>query len=723
MADNSKITLNQLKTAMIQTKNYTDEKYNTLNQQIAEILERLGILENYHKVKVYNIPRLNLTGDISAMSADVASELQCELLDVYDTPIFEGKRCKVTWQGNSSLNWPKKNFSIKLYESDGITKYKHEFFSDIGAYNSYHLKADYEDATRSRNIVSATIAESMYSKKLPTGGRSTMEGFAVQIYINDTYQGLYSWNTKQCDKVYKLDETNENHLMYRANGSNYATNMFRALSVDNREDIGDDWEDRFPGTNTAENRAKLNRLIQWVMDCENDINKFTSELEQYFDKEYLLKYTILAYVGGMWDNIANNFNLVTYDGLVWYPTFYDLDSTWGYHYASSPISTSYAFPSDYAGGNSLLFNLVMEAYKDTDLKAIYKELRAGALSYNNIVAAFDNKLAEITQDELDKDLSKWGRGGYDLAATKEWIQGRLSYVDSDIINETIAVEGITLSDHTLSLTVGNQSTLTYAINPDTANNKTVTWSTNNANCTVVDGLVTAVSEGSCVITVTANDTTNGTISDTCTVTVSAAVAPADGLLCELQASNHGSSTITWTDVSGNGNDATLVGFNDNGSEGFVDNQLVIVHGRAHYVRLNDAFKTLRDYTIELNGIFTSNSSSTIVAHRTNWNNNMLYQIYFNNATGNMIMECQKSYNIYSSYDSSSVHTIKVRIDVDNSTVIVKIDDTVVFNRTDIEFTFPNATPNLAVGSCVDAPNESCSCNINYIKVYSGDALD
>ena len=50
--------------------------------------------------------------------------------------------------------------------------------------------------------------------------------------------------------------------MYQALGSSGAC-TFGSLSVDNSEvkDAGD-WEDKFPKTNSEENRAKLNRLIQ-----------------------------------------------------------------------------------------------------------------------------------------------------------------------------------------------------------------------------------------------------------------------------------------------------------------------------------------------------------------------------------------------------------------------------------------------------------------------------
>lgn len=375
-----------------------------------------------------NIPQLYLTGNTAGMSKENKVLLDAELKDEHGNIIFTGKKAKVGWQGNSSTNWPKKNFNMSFLEADGVTKYKFQVFADVPKNDGYHFKANMEDGTRLRNSLSYRIAESMYSKKLPSGQRSTMEGHYIEIYINGEYQGFYDFNTKQHETVYGFDDTNPNHLMYRGTDNAGGSPEFRALSTNNAEDAGD-WEDKFPATNTAENRAKLNRLIQWVMNCENNPTKFTTELEQYFDKEYLIKYVIYCYVIGGQDNTGNNMNLITFDGNIWYITFYDLDATWGYDYQERLLATG-------AGLNmkkyydSLLFDLV-EANLANDIKTTYAELRRGVLSTTNILNEF-NKAYFSNMDEIEKDLAKWGTY-YDspnIAETRTWISGRMSYLDT-----------------------------------------------------------------------------------------------------------------------------------------------------------------------------------------------------------------------------------------------------------------------------------------------------
>lgn len=83
--------------------------------------------------------------------------------------------------------------------------------------------------------------------------------------------------------------------------------------------------------------------------------------------------------------------------------------------------------------------------------------------------------------------------------------------------EDIRVTGVELDKTKLSMSVGESIKLNAIIDPQNATNKNVTWTASNNNCTVVDGLVTRVAEGDCIITVTTED---GDFTASCTVTLS-----------------------------------------------------------------------------------------------------------------------------------------------------------------------------------------------------------
>lgn len=89
----------------------------------------------------------------------------------------------------------------------------------------------------------------------------------------------------------------------------------------------------------------------------------------------------------------------------------------------------------------------------------------------------------------------------------------------------VSVTGISLSSSSLSLQEGNTETLTATVTPENATNTSVTWSTSDEQvATVAEGVVTAVAEGTAIITAKTND---GGFEATCTVTVTKEIPPFD----------------------------------------------------------------------------------------------------------------------------------------------------------------------------------------------------
>ena len=87
----------------------------------------------------------------------------------------------------------------------------------------------------------------------------------------------------------------------------------------------------------------------------------------------------------------------------------------------------------------------------------------------------------------------------------------------------VSVTGVTLSQSTLSLAVGQSSFLTAIVAPSNATNKNVVWASDTPSVAyVAEGTVTAISAGTAKITVT---TIDGFKTAICTVTVTANTGP------------------------------------------------------------------------------------------------------------------------------------------------------------------------------------------------------
>ena len=129
------------------------------------------------------------------------------------------------------------------------------------------------------------------------------------------------------------------------------------------------------------------------------------------------------------------------------------------------------------------------------------------------------------QDDLTvgKDESLTIPSGANLNAN-----GKLT-VDGGTITGTVTggvtykVTGVSLDKDSLTLEAGKSDTLTATVTPDNATNQAVTWTSSNTSvATVENGVVTAVSAGEAIITVT---TADGGKTDACKVTVTAVPEP------------------------------------------------------------------------------------------------------------------------------------------------------------------------------------------------------
>lgn len=87
-------------------------------------------------------------------------------------------------------------------------------------------------------------------------------------------------------------------------------------------------------------RTAVKRLYAWIRSCVPDgatsadlstfkSEKFRDEISDYFDKAFLLTYYLWTDYFLAVDQRAKNMMLRTWDGLIWYITYYDGDTQMG----------------------------------------------------------------------------------------------------------------------------------------------------------------------------------------------------------------------------------------------------------------------------------------------------------------------------------------------------------------------------------------------------------
>ena len=147
--------------------------------------------------------------------------------------------------------------------------------------------------------------------------------------------------------------------------------------------------------------------------------------------------------------------------------------------------------------------------------------------------------------------------------------------------QTVAVESVTLNKTELTLEPSGTETLIATVKPDNATDKSVTWTTSNAEiATVADGKVTAVKEGEAIITAKAGDK-----QATCKVTVKKSAVPVQSVTLDrtsVTLEEGQTTTLTATISPNDADEQTVTWATSNAAVATVANGVVtaVVEGTA-----------------------------------------------------------------------------------------------------------------------------------------------
>lgn len=343
-------------------------------------------------------------------------------------------------QGSSSMGYYVKNMAIDIADESEIK------FGDFPTQDSFHLKKYYIDAFRGQCIVGYWLMEQVYKsrplgkqypyeynysndsvtdslgdvkKDFTTGAKCHPDGFPIIItWVNsetmeETWMGVYAWNLKKSKEIYNCDKKKAENIILDGeighdtlfNGTVNWTkfeirNPKSLIDIDGNKYNGDNPKE-LSDTDGSSKKVKdyITRLSGVVAALKESNTKET--FEKYFLVNPFIDYFLASQILYNFDGFYKNWIWVTYNGLQWTPTAYDLDSIFGQHWNG----TNVVVDSD---KNALLyddrlFNLTT-LYAD-DIKSRYKELRnSGVFTVNNILGLLNRWLNSIGYDNLVRDL-------------------------------------------------------------------------------------------------------------------------------------------------------------------------------------------------------------------------------------------------------------------------------------------------------------------------------
>lgn len=359
-----------------------------------------------------DIPKVFINGIIPTTKDDVNAELTY----ISKTLTFHSY-ITIKCQGTSSMKYPKKNFTIKLFEDEARSQKKKIGFKNWGKQNKFCLKANWIDISHARNVVSARLWGDVVKSRnnyneLPellrtSPNQGAIDGFPIKVYANGVYQGRYTWNIPKDGWMTNMDDELNTHSMLC--GENYDSGCFRAAALIDESD----WSDELHGTCPDNIKTRWNEVIDFVMNSTDE--DFKTNLGNYFDVPSLLDYDLfgLAVCGS--DSFGKNQIYMTYDGNKWIASMYDLDTTWGMYWnGETLVPSNYARTKfeDYVNGRlgNLLYYRIEQLFY-AELQARWVELKAGPMSMINIITHFENFMQSMTPDLIKEDYASTTAGG------------------------------------------------------------------------------------------------------------------------------------------------------------------------------------------------------------------------------------------------------------------------------------------------------------------------
>lgn len=381
----------------------------------------LGIVDPIESIITGDLPKVFIASDtaFTDITKETASEGTLTFVDrksKFEAPI------KFKAQGSGSLVFRKKNLNITFYTDDTYDKKKKIKFNSWSPVSKIHLKANEFDISMVRNSCGTKFTYQMMGKNLPQGAVGYIDSFPVILYYNDEYMGCYTWNLPQDGKTYNFTGKKEKactNLAYRCGDTTIDWN------------VSSYWEYRGDEDETTAMRSVFTSLHSIMI---NTANLTTEVIESHFDKETLLSYWVLADALLAVDSLINNWTIVTWDGNIWYHTWYDMDIILGIagtaDSSNRTLSATYDIANCAQYRNCAFWQKIVELYP-TEISAMYAKMRANGLDADTIYNLFHDFQSTWGWQNIDADRIKWASEKQTtLDIDKTWLTNRLAYLDN-----------------------------------------------------------------------------------------------------------------------------------------------------------------------------------------------------------------------------------------------------------------------------------------------------
>ena len=400
------------------------------------------------------VAEVKIDGDFTGIGKD--QPIKAELKYKDENGVEFKKYIDIEWQGNTSLGYPKKNYSIDIYnDEDHDDEFKIKF-GDWVPLESFHLKSTYTDPLAVRDVLCARLLQKCwltrsymqafpwskpydYSASVedirPSGARGVTDGFPIELKINGENQGLYIWQLPRKRQNYNMDKDTTTQILATADET--IPYSFPTSAPYFRPQY---WDLKNPKYDTLPPDVSNNmeRMLAFMLGSTQA--EFNDHVHEYFNLDLCIDYHIQIILTLATDNRLKNLTLVTYDGLIWAPVLWDNDRTIGARHVAPTFDLlvdGSVFSDIYdpqVWSQSPLFVKLITGFKP-QFDARYKELREKVFNLNVIQKEAMEIVNQVPFKLYEKDFEIWGGNAQhrvfssSIGQISDYMLDRFTYID------------------------------------------------------------------------------------------------------------------------------------------------------------------------------------------------------------------------------------------------------------------------------------------------------
>ena len=339
---------------------------------------------------------------------------------------------QIAIQGDSSRNHDKKNYKIKVFsDEDCKQKLNLRLMPSWPKTNKFNLKANFIDATQSRNLASAKLVAAatavtpiadptVESNLAKTSNFGQMEGFPIEVWLNGAYNGLYTCNTKKDDKVFGLDADKAGNAAVSVL-DNVSAPGSQLLKVPTAKLDNVAYADELHDTPDPELVANWSKWLDFLNNSSDE--DFKNKLPSYIDVKSAINVYLFGILSREYDyNTKSVLYLTWNNGEYFYLVPYDLDSNWGQSATGmiegNPADENWGFSTETITkqdgkyiSNANWNKLFERMYKlfMPEIKEQYTYLRSNVWRTDQLLNAYRDFMNQIPQSVYEKDHKLWAQ--------------------------------------------------------------------------------------------------------------------------------------------------------------------------------------------------------------------------------------------------------------------------------------------------------------------------